>query len=258
MYRTGNKILTYQGKMFGIAPPFTPASIANLTAWYGDYVNGGTLRTTLNNGANVNQWDDSSGNGFHLANKISQPTYTSAGNSVNIGVGDALWCSRPVLSGASVCTIFMAYKYNDGTQHGYIMGFGIASGGGAFDIANLNATNGTFNLTNESVSKGALTQTLNTGQKAVFSLNMPNANTNTAVLRKNASAKTLSGTDFTLNITSSGKFIIGGYIDSGGNATVYSSTKDFNAYEFIIYNRSLTTAEVSQVETYLNAKYTIY
>src|ERR1051326_4075722 len=60
----------------GSVSPILPTSIANLLAWWkrGDFYsdNGSTLQTT--NGGAVQQWSDSSGNGFHLNRTSNRPT----------------------------------------------------------------------------------------------------------------------------------------------------------------------------------------
>ena len=104
---------------------FTPASLANLYAWY-DASDASTI--TLN-GGNVEQWDDKSGNARHISQSTagSRPSYAS--NTVSFdGTDDYLYNTSP-------------FMWTAGGDAGSGVEAGVGNGLDIYIVAKLNHTN---------------------------------------------------------------------------------------------------------------------
>lgn len=258
-YRLGNRILKIDNKLFYASGAWTPLDIPNLRAWYGDYVNGGTLRTTLSNGANVTQWDDLSGNAFHMSQHAGSPIYDSAGNFIDFqsGGGCLYNSSHSVLSGNEARTyIIVAESGTANKSNNDFVWCGIYNGSNSYAWY-LNTTSSAIG-TNNGYGYAQTTKSVAANTKYIFSASHPNTGTflTGLITRWNGILQTLTGSRDSTSNTYAG-ISVGGYIDIGGNPN-YSGRGDVHAYEVIIYNRQLSTAEIQTVEAYLNTKYSIY
>jgi len=236
--------------------PSNPRQIANLKAWYGDYVNGGTLRTTLANGANVNQWDDISGNNFHMSNKYGQPTYNSAGNFIYTK-NNGLWHgTHDVMTGSESRTVFVITETPEGGgSNNYWAMFGYWNGiAGQSWVMNYGGSKNYLQsfstffrqgiaLTNNKTYINVMKYTSGTFA-AGFSWRWQ-GETNTPEFSQNA------------NVTPNNKagVAIGGLLT---NSTTYSPANyGVNNKEIIYYNRALELDEIIKIETYLKIKYSV-
>jgi len=236
---------------------FTPSSITNLYAWY-KYDN-----LSLN-GTTVSAALDKSGNGRHAvqATSASQPTYSATGGANNLPYWtgtDAVSGGRYLLGGVAADwtflhdgsghTVFIISK-TASTQQNYI--FGTQTGTGASlgsSIVRINNTTANWTIGNAAISiisqNFAWTQT--SWGKLAFS-GSTGGNPDYSVRVNGVDVVSVNESAVPAATTSTQKLGIG----SGGGGA-YSSAVSF--HEVIIYNRELTSSEVSQVESYLSSSY---
>jgi hypothetical protein len=100
---------------------FSPASLPNLKAWYD-----AADTSSITGGSQVSQWNDLSGNGFHLTQSTSSKRPSSGTrtlNSKNVidfdGTNDILQASTAsdwtFMNNSGGCTVFFVYMYDDNT-----------------------------------------------------------------------------------------------------------------------------------------------
>ena len=239
------------------ARAFTPASISGLTAWY-DFSDVSTLftdsaRTTAvtADGDAIGGVTDKSGNAAHLsASTTARPTYkTAIQNSKSIarfnGSANKLNGTIPTLAN-SAFSIFLVRKssYDSGTR--VVLTVGVddvsykhlhikqsASGSESFDLY--------------SYAAGATGLALNTFALYRFSQNSSKSlyyhRNGTQVTSNTANASFFTGTtDF--RIGSYGPFDIQWFLGDIG--------------EVLIYTGELSAGNVSSIETYLNARWSLF
>jgi hypothetical protein len=125
--------------LWKISASFTPADLTGLIAWYDATVDvyndaGSTLAT---NGQEVVQWNDQSGNGYHLGKGATGPTYQTTGfNSLPTISFDASVPNKMLASsvsvGGTVLSCFAVGQMLTGTESfGRILSYIDALGGGA-------------------------------------------------------------------------------------------------------------------------------
>lgn len=104
----------------GAVGPFSPDQIAGLQAWYKD-------TGIVDDGVNVSQWSDSSGNGNHLTPIGAQPDYLGGGlNSRDIvgfttpdgSVGTALHRNAALMAGTAATMFMVANKQSTWGESG--------------------------------------------------------------------------------------------------------------------------------------------
>jgi len=234
----------------GIVSQFSPRTVGNLRAWYGDYVNGGTLRTTLANGANVNSWDDLSGNAFHMDSKVNQPVYNSSGNYIAFTTDMLYNTSHSVLSGNEARTVILvACTDNNSTDYDFLqIGKYVTA-----DSWLMNGNGANVYLQVYSTYSRIIPTPVN-GTKYIYTTAHPatgNAVTN-LTMRWNGNGGLAQTTSGTLTANTSTGIFIGGYYDSSTHAR-----GSLRGYEIIVYNRLLNTGEIWQVEQWLKNKYSI-
>jgi PKD repeat protein len=218
-----------------------PSSVSGLTVWLA------ADSTMVLSGSSVQQWSDISGNNNHF-------------NSPNIGFNPTIFNSstlngKPYLNfdgtdklesinsfSLSNTTIFIVSSQNTGDlsfgrllDHGYDIGFWIGNGGsntigGGFKEAS--APYGNFEL-------------LPVNTPCIISYNRNGAVTNYLknTIPFSIPSRTTAGTATNFN-----KIILGA-------STVGGDFGRKNVFEVIIYNRSLTSAEMNVVNNYLKTKY---
>jgi hypothetical protein len=245
---------------FGISQQkFSPLIIPNCKQWLGDYVNSGTKRTTLSNGANINSWDDLSGNANHLNAKGGQPIYATALNSINFvsNTGSFLGSTTKSPFTSAVCTIFQIHAEGDTSINaGYPLWFGKQT------------TNGGNMYMNFIIQGGYLSQQgVTLTNRSWLNLNAQNYHLTTliqsgvshtcGVFRKNGAVVTVNAAGGAGNYTTfASTMMLFGYIDSAGTLTAYGTRGSYQ--ELIVYDRALNINEITAVESYLNKKYAIY
>jgi hypothetical protein len=145
------RLLSGKGFSHGAVAAWTPASLgAALIAWYkadaGVYTDNGTTLAT--NGQSVQQWNDQSGNGFHLHQTagINKPTYlTGVLNSLPVIDSNAgsnpqgmFTTGEPVTSLTTALSAFAVVKVTaNPLSNARVMGIYAAAGGG--DVASTTA-----------------------------------------------------------------------------------------------------------------------
>jgi len=207
------------------------------------------------NGSTVSQWDDKSGNNYHIsqATASNQPAYvTSVLNSKNIvrfdGVNDIMSnASAQPVAGSASRTIFYVFSCNTtftGWQYEYGLYFGLASpvDGGVIAISQelaVRVSNGyrIFNQSNDD------------GSHAIISAVQDGTNVSNYSMWKNGSA--LSATT-----TRSRALNIGPGIHLGAHPVI-ANWFDGDIAEVIVYSSALSTSDRESVESYLSDKWGI-
>ena len=207
------------------------------------------------NGSTVSQWDDKSGNNYHIsqATASNQPAYvTSVLNSKNIvrfdGVNDIMSnASAQPVAGSASRTIFYVFSCNstfNGSNYEYGLYFGLASpvNGGVIAISQelaVRVSNGyrVFNQSNDD------------GSHAVISAVQDGTNVSNYSMWKNGSA--LSATT-----TRSRALNIGPGIHLGAHPVI-ANWFDGDIAEVIVYSSALSTSDRESVESYLSNKWGI-
>jgi len=205
----------------------------------------------------VSAWADQSGNGYDFiqTDTSKRPDYgTNILNTYSSltfdGVNDVL--QQTVLKGTMLVnaagtntTIFAVIKIT-GTNNAII-----SDAGNSTDRIILQPDYGPSNTTYWDV--GSATSTGRLSGPLAFSANSIITATRDGgdmLVRKN-SVNELSGSGFTATVTAARNVFIGAYDFSGDSLTG-------DLYEIIVYNRALTTSEISDIESYLNNKYSIF
>jgi hypothetical protein len=243
----------------GILSQFDPRSLPNLKAWYGDYVNGGTRRITLSNGANVTQWDDLSGNALHIDHVSgTTPTYVTAGNYVNSNTGALYNFSRAILSGNEARTIFWVGQIPQTNQNVHLCLIGYGGGAStAYGWSNV-YQNSQIDYVDDGYGYwyGTAPTTIVVNQPYLFVTGHPSSGAFLTGLihRHNGQDVTVTASRDSTNDTKNGIIVCGNM----NSTTVFRDSYANHFREFIIYNRLLSTDEIIKVELYLKNKYSIY
>jgi hypothetical protein len=233
------------------AVPFVPTDIANLGVWYGDYVNNGTLRTTLSNNDAITRWDDSSGNNRYATPMSGKNNafYVSAENALSFSPtgNDTVFQSQFFTYGLGNYTRFVVCKttYNKF----YLIGYD-----SAVSIYSYMYNSGASWECNASGGKSSMSTTSGWASNGVYNLlrqQIDGTHANHKCYKNNTQQSVVSthssqnpGTNNTSNDVRLGA---GG---AAGNEIRYK--------EVLQYNRLLNETEIAQVENYLNTKYSIY
>ena len=251
----------------GAAAPFTPASIANLKAWY----DASDTATITASGSAVTQWNDKSGNAYNVTQGTAgqRPvtgTRTQNGlNMIDFQSNDVLLAATAAnwtfMNNATGATVFVAAFYDTDNIERWIYstsgGTTANVGGSAYVAANDNLagdiTRGVGGTAAASTnSMGVLTD--NTAK--YFSLKVDGANATAAnrlLARINGGAEA-GGNVQTSAISTSDPFqplYIGAYDTAGSNG--------FNGgiCEIIIYSGILSSGDITLVNSYLATKWAI-
>jgi hypothetical protein len=246
---------------------FTPASIANLKAWY-DASDTGTITAS---GSAVTQWNDKSGNAYNVtqgtaAQRPVTGTRTQNGlNMIDFQSNDVLVAATAsdwtFMSNATGCTVFVAAFYDTDNVDRIIYttnGSTTANVGheayvGAGDSLSADTSRGVGGtLVSNALALGTLTD----NSAKYFSLKVDNANATAAnrlLARINAGAET-GGNVQTGTVSTSAPatpLFIGAYNTSGASG--------FNGgmCEMIFYSGILSDANILLVNDYLAAKWAI-
>ena len=209
------------------------------------------------NGSTVSQWDDKSGNGYHVSQGTAsnQPTYVTAVlNSKNIvrfdGVNDIISNSsaQPV-AGSSSRTIFYVFSCNSAVGGNvnnvdYALYFGTANPalGGVIALSQelgirVNSGYRIFNQSNED------------GSHAIISAVQDGTNVSNYSMWKNGSALSATSTNSRELNTGAGIYI--------GAHAASVNFHNGDIAEIIVYNSALSTSDRESVESYLSTKWGI-
>lgn len=224
---------------------------ANLELW----LDANDSSTITLNGSTVSQWDDKSGNNYHVSQGTAsnQPTYvTSVLNSKNIvrfdGVNDIISnASAQPVAGSASRTIFYVFSCNstfNGSNQEYGLYFGLASpaNGGVIAISQelaVRVSNGyrVFNQSNDD------------GSHAIISAVQNGTNVSNYSMWKNGSALSATSTvSRALNIEAG--------ISVGAHPAI-SNWLDGDIAEVIVYSSALSTSDRESIESYLSDKWGI-
>lgn len=239
---------------------FSPDQIDGLVVWYGDNVNDGTDRTTLSDGTAITQWDDQSGNDYHVTPTNDSPVVS--GNSIYFaGSNNRLkYTGTMKISGTTSKTEFISFLIENttstqyGTQYGTVNSTGkqnsfstvmggspIGDGTGMF----MSDYRGYYKYLIDSNGDGWIPSA-----SYIWTKKNPDNFIGNEINR-------INGTGVIQNSGNNGYYDFGNDLNVGG---WYDNSRQFKGklFEYIAYNRALTTEEIEQVEDYLNNKYNIY
>lgn len=225
---------------------FSPTSISGLQLW----LDASDSSTITLNGSTVSQWNDKSGNDYHVSQGTAsnQPTYVeSALNSKNTvrfdGAGDGLinTIDTPV-GGSTNRTVFVVFNFTAfiGPKYALTLGYN----GGALGTA--------FGISQEiAVRVGDGNRLFNTSvdtTHAIVTIMLDGTSTTDLSAWKNGSSLGVSST-VTRTINTSSGIGIG---RSNGGAYLQGDVA-----EVIVYNSALSTSDRESVEDYLSGKWGI-
>jgi hypothetical protein len=233
----------------GAGPPFTPASLANLLAWYkadaGVFSDAGITPAT--DGQTVTQWNDQSGNGNNLT-ATAKPTFNTAvqnGLPAIHFTGQTTWMQKTGLAlGGTTLSVFMVSRWIAnlplGTNNGRFISFSVAG----------SDTTATTAIAFYSLTTGNQVQTYN------------NAPLSTAVLPANTWARlgtVFNGVNDTMYLnnvaqtpvaatpTFAATIDLGVSATAGGAQAILESTMA----EIIIVKGAVTVADRANIDNYL-------
>lgn len=216
----------------------------------------------------VSQWSDQSGNGNNAtASGAARPSYVTNSLNGKPGLqfsGNQLLLTNnfyPVNYNTPITMIGVAKASASTVKEGQETArwFETASSQGEFD------TGLVFGPYNGTPAFGSLVGISYQGENNILNSNMTEDEKSISALVNNGTISeyfhngTSKGTytfGWTSGGTTEGGFAIGATYAPNLNLTDFNSTSTI--YELLLYNRALTTQERQQVESYLNAKYTIF
>lgn len=113
--RRGTSKLQYASSALEAVAAFAPTDLAGLALWL-DAADNGSI--TLDGSNNVNQWNDKSGNGYHVAqtDTLRKPGFIS-GDGITYTSANHLLTNATSLNFSTGATIFIAYKPTDITGY---------------------------------------------------------------------------------------------------------------------------------------------
>jgi hypothetical protein len=255
-------ILNRKG-FFGGAPAFRPSDISGLHLWLDaddsstlfDATSGGSPVTE--NGSIVKRWEDKSGVGNHATEATNAPTLTTSGkngrNILNFATGKYLTCS-PASKTYTAQTVFVVFKFSTSSS----------SYGRIFTQSVLNENDyGTINhyiplLRN--ISSNAMSAWASSGIRSSVSASnniwyIGQAKHSGSSLTVKLNTTSGSAYSHTLNKSFSAMRISAAYTANGATDNTFFNSE---ASEVILYDKSLTDTESTQVQDYLNSKWAIY
>jgi hypothetical protein len=222
---------------------------ANLELW----LDANDSSTITLNGSTVSQWDDKSGNDYHVSQGTAsnQPTLTSSVlNSKNVlrfDGGD--WLENLVatpVGGSTNRTIFIVANYT-GSSIDYLFYLGTASNSPSFGSV--------FGISQETavrVSNGNRIWATSVGSDhMILTISLDGTNITDVSAWQNGTALTISSTLGTQTINTSSRFYVGGPTATVGNLL------EGDIAEVIVYSSALSTSDRESVESYLSNKWGI-
>ncbi len=257
-----NHILRYQ--VPAAAAAWTPASLTNLVAWYsadsGVYNDAGSTLAT--NTQTVQQWNDKSGNAYHLKQATSgkRPQYLSGGFNSLPTVQFAAASNTGMLSdlnwnpgGSTVSSGFFVGQVLTGT-HSFGRAFSASDNTGAADSATPNVV---WVLRNDVTNAlcGYIGGTGQTGSQAVslatnfrFGIVYDGANGTTYLNNANATATSVSTT-----FSSAASGISVGQVNFGSGGLGTGGAWDGPISEVVITKSAMTSGERLSLDNYFKS-----
>jgi hypothetical protein len=223
---------------------FAPSDISGLQLW----LDANDTDTITLNGSTVSQWDDKSGNVYHVSQGTAsnQPTYTaSALNSKSVvrfdGNDELTNGSATPVGGSTNRTVFIVFNSTGGSAISYGVTLGDStSTGQSFGVSKEIAVrvNGGNRVWTTAID----------ATHAIVTIILDGTSTTDLSAWKNGSSLTTSSTG-TQTINTAAGIII-------GNGTAGGSLVG-DVAEIIVYNSVLSTSDRESVESYLSTKWGI-
>lgn len=231
---------------------WNPKTYSGLELW----LDSNDSETITLNGGTVSQWDDKSGNNYHVSQGTAsnQPTLTpNALNSRDVlrfDGGD--WLQNLVatpVGGSTNRTIFIVANYTgsgiDGIDYLLYLGTAAASPsyGSIFGISQEIAVR---------VSNGNRIWTTSAGaDHMILTVSLDGTNNTDVSAWQNGAALTISSTFGSQTINTNSRFYVGGPTSTVGNLL------EGDIAEVLVYSSALSTSQRQQVESYLSNKWGI-
>lgn len=237
-----------------------PIPTSGLTGWFGDLVNNGVERNTLSNGAAITQWDDMSGNDNHLDVIVNSPTYNATEDAIDLDYNDSVNNTGTTYYSSQKGSKFYVIKYdslngNNGVGFVLEVSIGLNVSGQSFRTGKRNSS------VHQITTAGGRTEfpglSYSTANRYLINTRATTTNENGYVMRRNGSNITKGTTITTTNNFQEG-LSVGSRVQADNTIFQGNGTMDGKMYEVIVYNRDLTGDEITQIENYLNDKYSIY
>ncbi len=239
-------------------PTFDPKTIASLVAWY-DAADSDTIDKDGND--LVSQWDDKSGNGFHAIGFIgTKPKYFASGGGIgqahlnwghdhptrsSLSVsGPTTWA--PLSSGGYANTSVFAVLHWPGTQTGNVSDLIRWDNNNAFGIHKVHSSrNGSVIYRGGWQCKGGTPANLLPSKFLTAWMYTDSG----FVTRLNGAVDDTDSTSPGTNALTDSNWVIGSNVGNGSHLEVS---------EILIFNTEITGDDLSDVENYLNTKWSIY
>ena len=232
---------------------FNPSRISGLQLWLDatkglfDATSGGNPVTT--DGATIARWEDQSSSGYHVtqATSANRPVLkTGIKNNKNVvrfdGTNDALISASISSDNLPKLTAFFVVSAAGGG--GGNAGRFIERGTGSFNVFMFSGTGPSMICGGGQLTAGSVSlSTFN----LISSRWTGGAGLGTTIIRTNKSLAGTGNTSSTPNVANTTYQI--------GNRTALDRTFNGDVGEIIIYNESLTDAQIDQVESYLYSKW---
>lgn len=255
LYRNAanNQLLLRDTKLIQVGLT-SPLEIPGVISWFAELVNGGTDRATLSDLANINQWDDKSGNANHASGKQGQPTWEATSQSIYFNTTASLGnLSKQLTPANNICTVFLvANAANFGVNDAFYLWLSGSDNATSMNFVLQTADNQANFFIN--VTQTVITCTGQTAMSLYTIISTDGKSANATIKRNTITLNKTGGSTSTM--TADAGFNIGGVI-GGGVLTAYNQHYTY-VKELITYNSALTTDQINSVESYLNTKYSLY
>jgi hypothetical protein len=228
---------------------WNPKTYSGLELW----LDSNDSETITLNGGTVSQWDDKSGNDYHVSQGTAsnQPALTSnvlnGRDVLRFDGGD--WLENLVatpVGGSTNRTIFIVANYT-GSSIDYLFYLGTASNSPSFGSV--------FGISQETavrVSNGNRIWATSVGSDhMILTISLDGTNITDVSAWQNGTALTISSTLGTQAINTSSRFYVGGPTATVGNLL------EGDIAEVIVYSSALSTSDRESVESYLSNKWGI-
>lgn len=258
LYKWDNKILTYNDYLLGdvsAGSVFSPSDVSGMVAWWGDLVNDGDTRSTLDNDASIWQWDDQSGNGndWEQATVSRMPVYKTADDTIYFdGSDDGMGL---VLAKTASHHVFLVCTPSLNTTASYIVGNrGTGSAGGNRGSFITYYNNGGV----QAMAVGTLPIYENFGTYADLGTDMrlwsSEVTPTTLKLRLDGSTGYVAeGSYANFDYTPYGWTVLG-----CARSDTWEANAQTKIQEFLIYDRVLSDTERGQIQDWINDKYSLW
>jgi hypothetical protein len=237
---------------------FVPTAFPNLQFW----IDASDLTTITLNSGNVSQWNDKSGNGYHLTQSTTanQPPYNATVGASNVQFlnDDYMNIPQGAINNASQYTLYFVFTPIATTNWIFVKQWDGNNTYNALSMTRYNTasanTAGTSQLLYfRSLNSGTLANSTSVLNAQPQIITMRYDGTNLVLYRNGAQLSSTAGTFAIQNITGVTNFTLGAWIL---NTVIQNSgVTNFTLNEMLFYNTSLADPDRQTVEGYLGWKW---